>query len=53
MNKASRREQLISLGVRLFATDSEADLRLLAGHMRRGGYDPTCERVETAAALRR
>ena len=35
----------------LIVEDSEADAELLLRHLRRAGYDPYSERVETAAAL--
>ncbi|HKB41476.1 MAG TPA: response regulator, partial [Gemmataceae bacterium] len=36
----------------LFVEDSEDDMLLLVRQLRQGGYAPTCERVETADALR-
>jgi len=36
----------------LIVEDSEDDMLLLVRELRRGGYDPTFERVETAAAMR-
>ncbi|MBF8284341.1 MAG: CheY chemotaxis protein or a CheY-like REC, partial [Anaerolineales bacterium] len=36
----------------LIVEDSEDDARLLLRELRRGGYDPTFERVETADAMR-
>ena len=35
----------------LFVEDSEDDTLLLVRELRRGGYDPTYERVDTAAAM--
>jgi len=36
----------------LIVEDDEADLELLLRELRRGGYDPTYERVQTAEAMR-
>lgn len=36
----------------LMVEDSENDATLIVLELRRGGYDPTCERVEMAEALR-
>lgn len=36
----------------LIVEDSEADTELLLRELRRAGYDPACERVETADAMR-
>ena len=36
----------------LIVEDSEADTELLLRELRRAGYDPVCERVETADAMR-
>ncbi|MBW7997147.1 MAG: PAS domain S-box protein [Candidatus Glassbacteria bacterium] len=36
----------------LIVEDSEGDARLLVRHLRRGGFDPVHERVETAEAMR-
>lgn len=35
----------------LFVEDSEDDVLLLVRELRKGGYNPTCDRVETATAL--
>ncbi|MCI0330899.1 MAG: PAS domain S-box protein [candidate division Zixibacteria bacterium] len=37
----------------LIAEDSENDALLMVNELRRGGYDPTYERVDTAEAMRR
>jgi PAS domain S-box-containing protein len=36
----------------LIAEDSEADALLLVRELKRGGYEPTCERVDTASAMK-
>jgi CheY-like chemotaxis protein len=35
----------------LLVEDSEDDALLLQRELRRGGYEPLCERVDTAAAM--
>ena len=36
----------------LIVEDSEDDAELSLRELRRGGYDPACERVESAVAMR-
>src|SRR5437764_8551321 len=48
---ADRRSVVAQLRV-LIVEDSEQDSLLLVRELRRGGYDPVVERVDTAAAMK-
>ena len=54
MNAQSTDEEDRKMGVPLrvlIVEDSEIDFLLLVQELRRGGYDPVCERVETGEAM--